>query len=83
MARSTWSRPDGSWGLIGVEDLTTPICNPRVYTALARLRDTENLIDILNNPQTTSLQREAAIRELLTMGSDQTGGDGDGSHMDL
>lgn len=79
MARVTWSEPDGSWGIKGVD--LREIFNPRVYCALVKLKEVENLIDTINSPG--AIPRELAIRELLTMGSDQTGGDGDGSHMDL
>lgn len=39
MIRSTWSKPDGSWGIEGVDLSTLP---PRVYGALMKLKHIED-----------------------------------------
>ena len=45
MARLTYENQDGSWGLKGVRWEQLAALPPRVYGALAKLKDLENLID--------------------------------------
>lgn len=42
--RITYHDSDGSWGVVGVDDLSM-ILNPRIYAALVKLRDMEDLLE--------------------------------------
>lgn len=44
--RVTYHNPDGSWGVVGVDDLSM-ILDPRIYAALVKLRDLEDMVDEL------------------------------------
>lgn len=46
--RITWSNPSGSWGIVGVDLAELP---PRAYAALCKLKKVEDLIDIIQNPE--------------------------------
>jgi len=46
--RITWSNPDGSWGIKGVDLSELP---PRAYAALCKLKKVEDLIATIQNPE--------------------------------
>ena len=48
MSRLTWRHPDGSWGLNGLDWKELVALPPRVYGAVAKLKDLEELIDQAN-----------------------------------
>lgn len=68
MARLTYKSKDGSWGLKGLSWEQLVALPPRVYGALAKLKQMEDLVD-----DTVGAQPEVgglALEELLTMGTD-------------
>lgn len=48
MSRITWSKPDGSWGIEGVELSQVP---PKVYGALCKLKRIEDLVAQIADPK--------------------------------
>lgn len=71
MSRLTYKSKDGSWGLKGVSWEQLVALPPRVYGALAKLKDMEDLVDDAGAPGGgQSGVRELALEELLTMGTD-------------
>ena len=68
MARMTWYRPDGSWGVDGVDLSALP---PRIYGALCKLMRMENLIDEINRG--SDISAELSTEELLGMGGARDG----------
>lgn len=64
MSRLTWSKPNGEWGVYGIElnGLTG-----LVYGALLKLKRMEDLIEEINAPTTKDWEAELAVEELLTM----------------
>ena len=68
MSRLTYGSKDGSWGLKGLSWEKLVALPPRVYGALAKLKQMEDLVD-----DTVGAQPEVgglALEELLTMGTD-------------
>ena len=64
MARLTYKTKDGSWGLRGP---------PRVYGALAKLKDMEELVDQINDPAGgRNGQADLAMEDLLGHGETRT-----------
>ena len=71
MSRLTYKSKDGSWGLKGVSWEQLVALPPRVYGALAKLKDMEDLVDDAGAPGGgQSGVRELVLEELLTMGTD-------------
>lgn len=71
MGRLTYKHENGSWGLkgLGWQELTA--LPPRVYGALAKLKDMEDLIDDIGSPgNEENGVCELALETLMTMGSD-------------
>lgn len=60
--RLTWRKQNGTWGIAGVELAALP---PKVYGALCKLRDIENLIERLNDPETPDYEAEDLMKELM------------------
>lgn len=60
--RLTWKTPDGHWGIEGVDLSALP---PRVYGALYKLKDLEDLIEEIQNPESADYAVELATNELL------------------
>ena len=57
MARLTYKTKDGSWGLRGVPWTQLAALPPRVYGALATLKDMEELVDQIVNPTYVGMDR--------------------------
>ena len=73
MARLTYKTKDGSWGLRGVPWTQLAALPPRVYGALAKLKDMENLIDEINDPANSQNgSAELAMEDLVAMGTSST-----------
>lgn len=71
MGRMTYRQENGSWGLKGLNWQELVALPPRVYGALAKLKDTEDLIDDIGNPANgENGVCELALETLMTMGSD-------------
>ena len=71
MGRVTYKHADGSWGLTGLSWKQLTALPPRVYGALAKLKDMEDLIDDIGNPSNEGNGVcELALETLMTMGSD-------------
>ena len=68
MARLTYKSKDDSWGLKGLSWEQLVALPPRVYGALAKLKQMEDLVDDIGGAQ--PLVGELALEELLTMGTD-------------
>lgn len=51
MSRLTYGSKDGSWGLKGLSWEQLVALPPRVYGALAKLKDMEDLIDEARGPR--------------------------------
>ena len=66
MARLTYKTEDGSWGLRGGPWTQLAALPPRVYGALAKLKDMEELVDQING------QAELAMENLLGHGETRT-----------
>ena len=68
MSRLTYKSKDGSWGLKGLSWEQLVALPPRVYGALAKLKQMEDLVDDIGGeqPEVGGL----ALEELLTMGTD-------------
>lgn len=68
MSRLTYGSKDGSWGLKGLSREQLVALPPRVYGALAKLKQMEDLVDDIGGeqPEVGGL----ALEELLTMGTD-------------
>ncbi len=68
MSRLTYGSKDGSWGLKGLSWEQLVALPPRVYGALAKLKQMEDLVDDIGGeqPEVGGL----ALEELLTMGTD-------------
>ena len=66
--RLTYKSKDGSWGLKGLSWEQLVALPPRVYGALAKLKQMEDLVDDIGGaqPEVGGL----ALEELLTMGTD-------------
>lgn len=60
--RITWSTPDGSWGIKGVDLATLP---PLVYGALMKLLRLENVIDMMASPSTPDYEVELELEDLF------------------
>lgn len=67
MSRLTYKSKDGSWGLKGLSWEQLVALPPRVYGALAKLKQMEDLVDDIGGapPEVGGL----ALEELLTMGT--------------
>lgn len=57
--------PGGEWGIPGVDLASLP---PGVYGALCKLKDVEELLEIINSPVTRAWERDNAIKHLIRMG---------------
>lgn len=68
MSRLTYRQKDGSWGLKGLSWEQLVALPPRVYGALAKLKQMEDLVDDIGGAQPSV--GELALEELLTMGTD-------------
>ena len=68
MSRLTYKSKDGSWGLKGLSWEQLVALLPRVYGALAKLKQMEDLVDDIAGAQHGV--GELALEELLTMGAD-------------
>ena len=68
MSRLTYGSKDGSWGLKGLSWEQLVALPPRVYGALAKLKQMEDLVDDTVGAQPSV--GELALEELLTMGTD-------------
>lgn len=68
MSRLTYGSKDGSWGLKGLSWEQLVALPPRVYGALDKLKQMEDLVDDIGGeqPEVGGL----ALEELLTMGTD-------------
>ena len=68
MSRLTYKSKDGSWGLKGLSWEQLVALLPRVYGALAKLKQMEDLVDDIAGaqPEVGGL----ALEELPTMGTD-------------
>ena len=60
--RITWKTTDGHWGIKGVDLAALP---PRVYGALYKLKDLEDLIETIQNPDSPDYEVQLATEELL------------------
>ena len=69
MSRLTYKSKDGSWGLQGLSWEQLVALPPRVYGALAKLKQMEDLVDDAAAPAKVGIG-ELALEELLTMGTD-------------
>ena len=69
MSRLTWRHPDGSWGLNGLDWKELGALPPRVYGAVAKLKDLEELIDQANTEDLRDGRDLRALDELLGMGN--------------
>ena len=58
--------PSGEWGIPGVDLASLP---PRVYGALCKLKDMEELLEIINSPTARAWERDDAIEQLISMGN--------------
>ena len=65
MARLTWTEPNGSWGIKGGELGTLP---PNAYGALYKLKQMEDLIDRIHDPDVSDWEASDAVHELLATG---------------
>ncbi len=73
MARLTYKTKDGSWGLRGVPWTQLVALPPRVYGALAKLKDMEELVDQINDPAGgRNGQADLAMEDLLGHGETRT-----------
>ena len=71
MSRLTYKSKDGSWGLKGLSWEQLVALPPRVYGALAKLKQMEDLVDDIGGAdQGQNGVSELALEELLTMGAD-------------
>ena len=71
MSRLTYKSKDGSWGLKGLSWEQLVALPPRVYGALAKLKQMEDLVDDVGAAdQGQNGVSELALEELLTMGAD-------------
>ena len=71
MGRLTYKHADGSWGLKGLSWQELVALPPRVYGALAKLMQMEDLVDDIDNPANEENGIcELALETLMTMGSD-------------
>ena len=71
MSRLTYKSKDGSWGLKGLSWEQLVALPPRVYGALAKLKQMEDLVyDVGAADQGQAGVSELALEELLTMGTD-------------
>ena len=71
MSRLTYKSKDGSWGLKGLSWEQLVALPPRVYGALAKLKQMEDLVDDVGAAdQGQAGVSELALEELLTMGTD-------------
>lgn len=68
MSRLTYKSADGSWGLKGLSWEQLVALPPRVYGALAKLKQMEDLVDDISGAQPGV--GELALEELFTMGTD-------------
>ena len=68
MSRLTYKSKDGSWGLKGLSWEQLVALPPRVYGALAKLKQMEDLVDDIGGAQPSV--GELALEELLTMVTD-------------
>ena len=72
-ARLTYKTKDGSWGLRGVPWTQLAALPPRVYGALATLKDMEELVDQINDPAGgRNGQADLAMEDLLGHGETRT-----------
>ena len=71
--RLTWKRPDGSWGLHGVELAALP---PLAYAAAYKLMEMEELVDILADSRSPGWLVDSALEDLLGMGGKPAGREG-------
>lgn len=71
MSRLTYKSKDGSWGLKGLSWEQLVALPPRVYGALAKLKQMEDLVDDVGAAdQGQNGVSELALEKLLTMGAD-------------
>ena len=71
MSRLTYKSKDGSWGLKGLSWEQLVALPPRVYGALTKLKQMEDLVDDVGAAdQGQAGVSELALEELLTMGTD-------------
>ena len=63
--RITQTTLSGEWGIPGVDLASLP---PRVYGALCKLKDMEELLEIINSPTARAWERGDAIEPLISMG---------------
>ena len=64
MNRLTWSKPNGEWGVYGMELTGLPA---PVYGALCKLKRMEDLIEHINDPATRDWEAELDADELMSM----------------
>lgn len=64
MSRLTWSKPNGEWGVYGIDLKGLP--GP-VYGALLKLKRMEDLIEHINAPTTRDWEAEMDVDELMSM----------------
>lgn len=71
MGRLTYKGNDGNWGLKGLSWEQLVALPPKVYGAIAKLKQMEDLVDDIGaaDEMKTSVG-ELALEELLTMGTD-------------
>ena len=67
MSRLTYKSADGNWGLKGLSWEQLVALPPRVYGALAKLKQMEDLVDDTGGARPEV--GELALEELLTMGT--------------
>lgn len=60
--RITWSMPDGSWGIDGINLAALP---SKVYAALMKLKRLEDAIDMLASPSTPDYDVELELEDLF------------------
>ena len=73
MSRLTYKGRDGSWGLKGLSWEQLVALPPRVYGALAKLKQMEDLVDDAGAADGVRTGvGELALEELLTMGTDRS-----------
>ena len=64
MSRLTWSKPNGEWGVYGMDLKGLP--GP-VYGALLKLKRMEDLIEHINALATRDWEAELDLEELMSM----------------
>lgn len=65
MGRLTWSKPDGSWGIKGVDLAALP---PAAYGAMCKLKDMEKMVETIRDPDREEWEKQQAMEDLMRMG---------------